>query len=380
MPCLATLRRLAALVFVLTAAPSWAQPFTVPAPLGPPASAAALGSGPSVAVPDIEALIGRSFLFINHELAPADFGTVLPILAQQGPGATYDFSGVPFQVTDTTYVSIVIPDGQPGAQAFPSATFAIRLGTTPGGDEDGVRFYEIGAGPPDAGIVVFWLGFAGGGLPFPITFQPAPAETPLPLQLSVVSGSTFVFQSPVGPLAQQTTAYAISGDGTLALGGTSGPALRYDIYSAVSAPQLPVPLQQPMVKFQATAGAVYATTEVDVHFLTLGGPIARVSAIVAQEMIVTAAPAPEPPSVRIARVAPNPAAGAAEALVETTGGEMRLSVLDALGREVVIVAEGARAAGRHAVALPLAGLAPGVYTLRVVSGAHAATQRFTVAR
>ena len=80
-------------------------------------------------------------------------------------------------------------------------------------------------------------------------------------------------------------------------------------------------------------------------------------------------------------VAPNPAVSRAEVLVELAeAADVRAEVYDALGRRVSVLADGARAAGPHRLPVGTAGLAPGVYVVRVVAGAQASATRFTVAR
>ena len=80
--------------------------------------------------------------------------------------------------------------------------------------------------------------------------------------------------------------------------------------------------------------------------------------------------------------APNPSAGRPVAVryALPEAGAVRLSVVDVLGREVAVVAEGERSAGEHAVTTPSAGLAPGVYVLRLQAGARSATRKLTVTR
>ncbi|MEM8602136.1 MAG: T9SS type A sorting domain-containing protein [Bacteroidota bacterium] len=83
-------------------------------------------------------------------------------------------------------------------------------------------------------------------------------------------------------------------------------------------------------------------------------------------------------------VYPNPAGGAVTVpvtLAEST--EVTVVVYDVLGRAVATLAEGTRALGRHALTLDTAGLAPGVYVVRVegLEGAGDSVSRtFTVAR
>ena len=77
-------------------------------------------------------------------------------------------------------------------------------------------------------------------------------------------------------------------------------------------------------------------------------------------------------------VGPNPTRGAATAFVSGPAGEQTVEVLDALGRRVAFETETV-AAGRRTVALP-AGLAPGVYVVRVGAGAETQTVRLVVVR
>ena len=79
--------------------------------------------------------------------------------------------------------------------------------------------------------------------------------------------------------------------------------------------------------------------------------------------------------------APNPVrARSAVAFGLAEAGDVRVSVFDALGREVAVLAEGPYGAGRHEVAFEARGLPAGVYIVRVVVGAEARATRVTVAR
>ena len=76
---------------------------------------------------------------------------------------------------------------------------------------------------------------------------------------------------------------------------------------------------------------------------------------------------------------PNPSRGATSVAVTLAApSELRVEVLDALGRRVAVVAEGARAAGTHRVALPH--LAPGAYVVRAEAGGEVASRSFVVVR
>ena len=78
-------------------------------------------------------------------------------------------------------------------------------------------------------------------------------------------------------------------------------------------------------------------------------------------------------------VAPNPTAGRARlAYTLPAAASVRLVLVDALGREVAVVADGERAAGRHDALVDAGGLAPGVYALRLSAGGLTVTRRLTV--
>lgn len=80
-------------------------------------------------------------------------------------------------------------------------------------------------------------------------------------------------------------------------------------------------------------------------------------------------------------IAPNPARGAAPVrFAMPRGGDVRVSVLDVMGREVRVLADGAFAAGRHSVTLESATLPPGLFFVRVQSGGASLTRRVAIVR
>jgi hypothetical protein len=68
------------------------------------------------------------------------------------------------------------------------------------------------------------------------------------------------------------------------------------------------------------------------------------------------------------------------ATVTHPAGPVRVEVVDALGRRVAVLTEGDASAGRREVALPLDGLAPGVYVVRLVAGREVVTRSVVVVR
>ena len=86
-------------------------------------------------------------------------------------------------------------------------------------------------------------------------------------------------------------------------------------------------------------------------------------------------------SGRVEGVTPNPAAHRATVRFELAeAGPARLAVLDALGREVAVLAEGSHAAGVHDAAWDAARLAPGLYVLRLDAAGETVVWTATVAR
>ena len=78
---------------------------------------------------------------------------------------------------------------------------------------------------------------------------------------------------------------------------------------------------------------------------------------------------------------PNPVRGTARVpFTLAAAGPVRLTVVDALGREVAVLAEGDRAAGEHEVAVGVRDLASGMYLLRLAADGEVLLRRFTVAR
>jgi hypothetical protein len=75
---------------------------------------------------------------------------------------------------------------------------------------------------------------------------------------------------------------------------------------------------------------------------------------------------PLPAGIELHRPAPNPFTD--EAVMSVTlpaAAGVRVALVDVLGREVAVLADGPHEAGRHPIAIAAAGLAPGVYVARV---------------
>ena len=123
----------------------------------------------------------------------------------------------------------------------------------------------------------------------------------------------------------------------------------------------------------AIAAAVPAgKADADARFVLHVGPAARVVAGEGRPSAATA----------LGAVRPNPTVGVARAsLVLDATERVRATVSDALGRTVREILDGELAGGAsHELTIETAGLAPGVYVLRVEGETFAASQRLTVVR
>ncbi len=94
-----------------------------------------------------------------------------------------------------------------------------------------------------------------------------------------------------------------------------------------------------------------------------------------------APPTPPSPALALAPVAPNPSRGTVR-VDATLGapGPARLTLVDALGREVAVVAEGHFAAGAHRWTIDAGRLAAGAYRLRLAAPGGVRTRPLTVVR
>lgn len=92
-------------------------------------------------------------------------------------------------------------------------------------------------------------------------------------------------------------------------------------------------------------------------------------------------PPPSADAPVLAAPTPNPAGGPVTLAYRlATSARVRLTVYDALGREVAVVAAGERAAGVHAATWDAAGAAPGRYLVRLEADGATATRPVTVRR
>ncbi|HIG75941.1 MAG TPA: T9SS type A sorting domain-containing protein [Bacteroidetes bacterium] len=100
----------------------------------------------------------------------------------------------------------------------------------------------------------------------------------------------------------------------------------------------------------------------------------------AETVVASAAESPAAPELSLA-VEPNPSAGrTAVRWRQESAGSARVSVFDARGREVLVLADGHRQPGEHRIKLDASGLVPGAYVVRVATPGGTASGRLSVVR
>jgi len=238
---------------------------------------------------------------------------------------------------------------------------AARLTVEVGGEVD-VPSIEIGEGGVVDGAGELTIPVTNGG-----TLAPGGEGTLGTLALTAPLTQTTAGTLVIDIGASSTDALTV--DGTVTLGGTlrlaalSGEAptvgQRYDVLTASSITGAFDHIEAPdglVVSVSATAVTVTVASAVDAE----AGPVSALS---------------------LHAPSPNPSRGSVELAYELAeAGPVRLSVHDALGREVAVLVNGLRPLGAHAGRLDASALAPGVYVVRLVAGSKLATQRLTVVR
>ena len=122
-----------------------------------------------------------------------------------------------------------------------------------------------------------------------------------------------------------------------------------------------------------------APLDLPVHLLQTGGePRLSLRLMPGVATQVEAEPAL---ALRLDAPTPNPARGAASvAFTLPRDARVRVVLVDMLGHDVAVASDGLRSAGRHTVALPVSGLAAGVYAVRLEAGGERRVRRIAVVR
>jgi hypothetical protein len=98
-----------------------------------------------------------------------------------------------------------------------------------------------------------------------------------------------------------------------------------------------------------------------------------------QPFVLGVTPRPEPATVRLGRVSPDPLTSRSRVTFQLAReSDVRLDLLDLQGRVRGRLAEGRHAAGEHAVAVPRGGLEAGVYWLKLSAAGETRQARFVV--
>jgi hypothetical protein len=98
-----------------------------------------------------------------------------------------------------------------------------------------------------------------------------------------------------------------------------------------------------------------------------------------EPFVLDVTPRPAPPAVQLGRVTPDPVTSGARVKFELAReSDVRLELLDLQGRVRDLLADGRFPAGEHDVTVPRAGLAAGVYWLRLAAAGEARHARFVV--
>ncbi|MEM1044170.1 MAG: T9SS type A sorting domain-containing protein [Bacteroidota bacterium] len=177
--------------------------------------------------------------------------------------------------------------------------------------------------------------------------------------------------------------------------GLGGASTRDWVYAVRAAPLPPVWLRGGPILFEVESdGETELTLTLDASGLGPGvyeavasvragdgiGPVVAEVPVTLTVAPVSAEDAPEPPGAfRLGAPYPNPAAGRATVPVTLTErAEVRVAVLDVLGREVAVLHDGFVEAGTHRFAFDAARLPSGVYFVRATSGLARQVQPLTV--
>ena len=171
----------------------------------------------------------------------------------------------------------------------------------------------------------------------------------------------------------------------LAVGGTAGEALTVAVAAAPDWLVFPAPsaaaarvegeTAEPMARLAFSVDARAPVGEAAAVELVVTDDRGVERARHAVRLVVAA------PELALRAPWPNPSRGAATvAYTVPSAGPVRLSVVDVLGREVMVLADGARDAGAYQARVPARSLAAGTYAVVLRTERERRVRRLTVAR
>lgn len=310
----------------------------------------------------------------NTLYATESSAALTALAAQTGANQTWNFTGLtydPAYVTTVTRVERPVPGS--GDPHFARASHIFRIESP---DSTAYTFQTLSAS------AATFLGLTGSGVL--VRFVPEKISAVLPFTFGTTWTSNYETQLEPSllPGITLTTQDSIEvvGWGTLVTpaGSTEALMIRTKTTSTVSFPPLP-PTVTTSAQVLFTA---YGLLNAEV-FLSPTGP-ASGNYNVYNSGGTAGEPAAGPfDAAQLDAVAPNPLRSGDAAQIAfslPTAAAVRLDVLDALGRRVATILDGAQAAGRHQATWGPGDLASGVYLVRLTAGEKTAFRRLTLTR
>ena len=148
-------------------------------------------------------------------------------------------------------------------------------------------------------------------------------------------------------------------------------------------------LGAPRGVYDLAGGTLLVATSAGIYEVTRAGALVSTKVTGGQYRYISPALAPATATdaggadaaLRIGAPAPTPASGRVTLRVDVPAAQpLRVTVVDALGRTVATLHDGPAPAGTLTLAADVAGLAPGIYVVRVAGAAASAQTRLVVAR
>ena len=147
----------------------------------------------------------------------------------------------------------------------------------------------------------------------------------------------------------------------------------------LSWPEVPVGLRAVLVDAATNTETDLSAASNYAFALTAGAPPRLVLRLTSES--VTASEPASSGGVRLEAPRPNPSRSwSSVSFTLAEAGPVRVVVVDALGREAAVVAEGDLSAGEHTVSVPVVGLASGVYVVRLEAAGERVSRRLAVVR
>lgn len=307
------------------------------------------------------------------------------LIALDGPNQTYDFSGVTFEELIEGTIEVTSGATGPGAgispldQATLTARFPLEFDPGGGGVTADNYFYTRIASDEAVNLGAYIEGEQD-GTPFVVILRNLPAgavESVFPLTFGTTWSDSYTQEADFDGTTVTSTVdseYEVDGWGTMTGPGFSGvPVLRVRHLQEITT--FGFTITTVTYEFRSQTSVFAAITEGDTGVpptasITVTGPLTTAVEDDGDASGFALAPAQ-----------PNPlTAQATLAYRLPTPQHVRLTVHDALGREVAVLVDGTRPAGTHEVAFDARALPNGVYTYRLTAGPHRQARLLTVLR